>query len=363
MRVSGYRTRVVTVPVTDAAVQATMSTYVLLELQTDEGVVGVAYANRISPAHAGAFVHGLETAVEQLIGRDPLCTERIVAPPPGGGGLAASVFRRAGSWPGALPRAASTIDVALWDIKAKAAGLPVHVLLGGFRDRVPCYASWRIEPGTAEATALGESAKHLVSTGFRGMKFHVRQLDERGLLAHMRELRDAVGPDVDIMVDNYQGWDLKDSLRAVRLLAQLDPYWLEDPMPLDDYEGMAALRAACNVRICAGEQYRDLASFRRLLEHRSVDIAMVDLDLGITGFMKVAHLAEAFGVPVVSHLATEIMAPCVGAISNGLTVEYVPYAEPFLREPMQLADGQLVLSQRPGVGIEFDEAALRRLAA
>jgi L-alanine-DL-glutamate epimerase-like enolase superfamily enzyme len=363
MRISGYRTRVVTVPVTDVAVQPTMSTYVLLEVRTDEGVVGLGYANRISLAHASAFVHLLEAALEPLVGRDPLCTERIVAPPAGGGGLAATVFRRAGSWPGGQPRAASTIDVALWDIKAKAAGLPVHVLLGGFRDRVPCYASWRIEPGTTEATALGESAKHLVASGFRAMKFHVRHLDQRGLLAHMQELRDAVGPDVDIMVDNYQGWDLKDSLRTVRLLAQLDPYWLEDPMPLDDYEGMRALRAACEVRVCAGEQYRDVASFRRLLEHRSADIAMVDLDLGITGFIKVAHLAEAFGVPVVSHLATEIMAPCVGAVSNGLTVEYVPYAEPFLREPMQLADGQLVLSQRPGVGIEFDEAAVRRLAA
>ncbi len=363
MRISGYRTRVVTVPVTDVAVQPTMSTYVLLELQTSEGVVGLAYANRISPAHTRGFVQLLAAALEQLVGRDPLCIERIVSPPAGGGGLAASVFRRAGSWPGAQPRVASTIDVALWDIKAKAAGLPVHVLLGGYRDRVPCYAGWRIEPGTTEATALGDSAKHLVDHGFRAMKFHVRHLDEQGLVAHMRELRAAVGPDVDVMVDNYQGWDLKEAIRAARALAELDPYWLEDPMPLDDYDGMRALRAACDVRVCAGEQYRDLASFRRLLEHRSVDIAMVDLDLGITGFTKVAHLAEAFGVPVVSHLATEVMAPCVGAVPNGLTVEYVPYAEPFLHEPLQLEDGQLILSQRPGVGIEFDDAAVRRLAA
>ena len=363
MKISGYRTRVVRVPVTDLAVQATMSTYVLLELRTDEGIEGLAYASRISPAHTGAFVEMLETSLELLVGRDPLSVERIVSPQAGGAGLTGSVFRRGGTWPGAQARAASTIDVALWDIRAKAASMPLHVLLGGFREQVPCYASWRIEPGTAEATALGASAKHLVASGFRAMKFHVRHLDGPGLLAHLRELRDAVGPDIDIMVDNYQGWDLKESLRTARVLAQLDPYWLEDPMPLDDYQGMQALRAACDVRICAGEQYRDLASFRRLLEHRSVDIAMVDLDLGITGFVKVAHLAEAFGVPVVSHLATEVMAPCVGAVPNGLTVEYIPYAEPFLREPMQLADGQLLLSQRPGVGIEFDEAAVRRLAA
>jgi L-alanine-DL-glutamate epimerase-like enolase superfamily enzyme len=363
MRITGYRTRVVRVPITDVAVQATMSTYVLLELRTDQGIEGVAYASRISAAHTTAFVHALDISMELLVGRDPLSVERIVSPQAGGGGLAGSVFRRGGTWPGAQARVASTIDVALWDIRAKAAGMPVHVLLGGFRDQVPCYASWQIEPGTTEAAALGESAQRLVAGGFRAMKFHVRHLDGPGLLAHMQELRDAVGPDVDIMVDNYQGWDLKESLRTARVLAYLDPYWLEDPMPLEDHEGMHALRAGCDVRICAGEQYRDLASFRRLLEHRSVDIAMVDLDLGITGFLKVAHLAEAFGVPVVSHLATEIMAPCIGAVPNGLTVEYIPYAEPFLLEPMQLADGQLVLSQRPGVGIEFDEAAVRRLAA
>jgi L-alanine-DL-glutamate epimerase-like enolase superfamily enzyme len=363
MMITGYRTRVVSAPVTDLAVRATMSTFVLLELRTDAGIDGVSYASRISPRHTGAFVYTLETALEPLIEANPLAIERIVSPPPGGGGLAASVFRRAGSWPGPQPRVASTIDVALWDIRAKAADMPLHVLLGGYRDRVPAYASWGIEPGTSEAKALGESARHLVASGFRAMKFHVRQLDEPGLLAHMGELRDAVGPQVDIMVDNYQGWDLRQSVRTAKALAHLDPYWLEDPMPLDDYEGMSRLRDACELRVCAGEQYRDLASFRRLLEHRSVDIAMVDLDLGITGFMKVAHMAEAFGVPVVSHLATEIMAPCVAAVPNGLTVEYVPYAQPFLRDRMQVADGELVLSQLPGVGIEFDEAAVRELAA
>lgn len=360
MKVTGYRTWSVTVPMTDTAVVATMSTYVLLQLQTDEGVDGIAYASRITPAYVRPFIATLEGFLDTLIGRDPLAVESIVTPVVGVA-ASSSIFRKGGSWPGYQSRIASTVDVALWDIRGKVANQPVHRLLGGFRDRVPCYASWRIEPGTAEARDLGASARHLVEHGYRAMKFHVRQLDEAGLVAHIRELRDAVGPDIDIMVDNYQGWDLKQSIRTARLLAPYEPYWIEDPMPLDDYEGMRQLRDAVEARVCAGEQYRDLVSFRRLLENRSVDIAMVDLDVGITGFLKIAHLAEAFGVPVVSHLATEVMAPCVAAVPNGLTVEYIPYAQPLFREPMQLEDGELVLPMRSGLGLEFDEKALARL--
>jgi L-alanine-DL-glutamate epimerase-like enolase superfamily enzyme len=195
------------------------------------------------------------------------------------------------------------------------------------------------------------------------MKFHVRSLDEQATVSHLRELRDAVGPDIDIMVDNYQGWDLKQSIRMAGVLAPYDPYWIEDPMSLDDLEGMRQLRDAVGVRICAGEQFRDLVSFRRLFENRSVDIAMIDLDVGISGFLKIAHLAEAFGIPVVSHLSSEVMAHCVAGVSNGLIVEYIPYAQPLFCEPMVVENGQIVLSQRPGLGLDFDEAALRALAA
>lgn len=361
MKVTGYRTWAVQVPMTDQAVVATMSTYVLLQVQTDEGVDGIAYASRITPAYVRPFITTLEGFLDTLVGRDPLAIESIVTPVVGVA-ASTSIFRRGGSWPGYQARIASAVDVALWDIRGKVTGQPVHRLLGGFRDRVPCYASWRIEPGTDEARDLGASARHLLERGFRAMKFHVRHLDETGLVSHLRQLRDAVGPGIDIMVDNYQGWDLKQSIRTARLLTEYDPYWIEDPMPLDDYDGMRQLRDSVDVRICAGEQYRDLVSFRRLLENRSVDIAMVDLDVGITGFLKIAHLAEAFGVPVVSHLATEVMAPCVAAVPNGLTVEYIPYAQPLFREPMQLDGGELVLPMRPGLGLEFDEKALRELA-
>lgn len=362
MKVTGHHCSVVRVPMADVTVAAAMSTHVLVRIGTDAGIEGIAYAARITPAHTRTFVAALETFLDALTGHDPLAIEALVTP---ARGLSRgnSIFPAGGGWPGLQPRIAATVDAALWDIKGKAAGMPVHQLLGGYSDRVACYASFGIEPGTAEAADLAASARRLVAAGFTAMKFHVRHLDERGLRRHMAALREAVGPDVSVMVDSYQAWDLKQSIRMARLLEPYDPYWLEDPMPLEDYQGMRQLRDAVGVRVCAGEQYRDVASFRRLLESRSADIAMVDLDLGITGFLRVAHLAEAFGVPVVSHLATEIMASCVAAVPNGLTVEYIPWARPLFLDPPQLVAGQLVLPARPGLGLEFDEDAVRALAA
>jgi L-alanine-DL-glutamate epimerase-like enolase superfamily enzyme len=117
-----------------------------------------------------------------------------------------------------------------------------------------------------------------------------------------------------------------------------------------------------DTRICAGEVFRQIPLFRDLLINRCVDIAMIDQDLGLSGFLKVAHMAEAHGVPVVCHLATEVLAHAVAAVPNGLTVEYYPWAIPLWQEPLKLEDGMLVLTDKPGLGIDLDEAALEKYA-
>ena len=188
------------------------------------------------------------------------------------------------------------------------------------------------------------------------MKFHTLTMSQDEVVEHMRVLRETAGPDVPIMVDVNQRWNVKQAISAGRALAPYDPYWIEDPVPVDDYAGMRQIREALDTRICAGEPYRSLSPFRYLLENRSVDVAMIDLDVGLTGFMKVAHMAEAFGIPVVPHLATEVLAHAVAAVPNGLTVEYYPWAEPLWREPLQLdAEGRLVLPDKPGLGLELDD--------
>lgn len=347
MKITRYETRAVRVPYE----QAITGSHVVLRLQTDEGIEGISYVSRVGPAALKPLLAVLEAYLEQVVGADPLSQEAVYA----------RVFRRGGGLPGFEARAFSAIDVALWDIKGKAAGQPVFRLMGGYRQRVPCYASWRVEPqGNLQETAA--SARYLVDLGFKAMKFHAGGLDRQATIDHMRTLREAVGDDVDIMVDVNQRWGVKHSINMCAALAPYNPYWLEDPSPLDDYEGLRQVREAVETRICAGEVYRSIRQFRFLLERRCVDIAMVDLDVGLTGFLKVAHMAETFDVPVVTHLATELMAQVVAAVPNGLTVEYYPWAVPLFKEGPRLEDGELVLPERPGLGLELDEAALERYA-
>lgn len=360
MKIVGHDAVAVRVPIDDVAVSEAMGTYVVMRLYTDEDVEGFGYATSIAPAATPTLLAVLDGYIEALKGRNPLDIEAIVTPTARFG--SPSIFRKGAALPGYQARAARLIDTALWDVKGKIAGMPVHRLMGGFRDRVPCYASWRIEPGTTYTERLGESAKHLVDQGFRAMKFHVRTLDAEGTVRHMRTLREAVGPDIAIMVDNFQGWDLKESMRMAERLAPYDPYWIEDPMAIDDYEGMRELRRSTRTYLCAGETCRSLGEFRQLLEHRCLDIAMVDLDMGLTGFLKVAHLAEAYDMPIVSHLSTEVLAHAVAAVPNGAYVEYIPYAQPLFAEPLVVEDGNLVLPAEPGLGLELDLAAVEKFA-
>jgi L-alanine-DL-glutamate epimerase-like enolase superfamily enzyme len=345
MKINGYKTHVVQVPHEGAIT----GSHVILELDTDEGVHGLGYVSRIRPPALKPLVSALEIYLEQIVGQDPLNIEAFFG----------RIFNRGGGLPGFTERAASLIDVALWDISGKAAGRQVYQLMGGFRDRVPCYASWRIEHQDLES--LAQSARYHVDTGFKAMKFHTGPMDERGVVEHMRVLRETVGPDIDIMVDVNQRWTMKQAIAMAQALRPYNPYWIEDPMPLDDYEGLRQVRESTDTRICAGEVYRDIPHFRHLLVNRCVDVAMIDLDLGMSGFLKVAHMAEAFATPVVPHLATEIMAQGIAGVANGLTVEYYPWAVPLWKEPLRLdEDGMLVMPSKPGFGIELDEAALAK---
>jgi L-alanine-DL-glutamate epimerase-like enolase superfamily enzyme len=347
LKITGYKTTLVQVPYEEAIT----GSHVILQLQTDEGIEGLGYVSRIRPPALKPLLSALEVYLEQIDGQDPLRIEAIFG----------RVFNRGGGLPGFTERAASLIDVALWDISGKSAGRPVYKLLGGYRDRVPCYASWRIEHQDAES--LAQSARYLVDQGFRAMKFHTRGMDGEGVVGHMRTLRDTVGPGIDIMVDVNQTWTIKQAIAMAKALAPYQPYWIEDPIPLDDYEGLRQVRDSTDTLICAGEVYRTIPQFRHLLVNRAVDIAMIDLDVGMSGFLKIAHMAEAFATPVVPHLATEILAQGIAGVSNGLTVEYYPWAIPLWKEPLQLdEDGMLVLPDRPGFGLELDDAAVAKYA-
>ena len=358
MKITGFDTRIVVVPRERGPIaegpDSESATLVALRLRTDEGIEGIGYTGFAPHLMRVACKAALDALAGEAIGEDPMMAEAIGARLLWLGGYGAPA--------GLVTRAVAAIDVALWDIKGKALGQPVYKLLGGARDRVPTYASghlWR----TYDLGALSDSAHRIVERGFGALK--VRMGAERGPadeVARLRAVREAVGEDIDIMVDVNQGWNVHQAIVVGRSLEEYSPFWLEDPTHHQDLAGHARIAEALDTPIAAGEYHHGIEPFRAMLERRSVDFVMVDLMRvgGLTQWMKVAHMAQAFNLPVVSHLATEILAHAVAAAPNGLTVEHMPWAYPLFKEVPAMEDGQLVLPQRPGLGLELDEDAIAR---
>jgi L-alanine-DL-glutamate epimerase-like enolase superfamily enzyme len=357
MKITAFETRAVALPRPPGPTTPGPATFVTLKLRTDNGLEGIGYGG----FQTGLMLPALKAAVDALaalvVGRDPNDIEAIREHLLNAGG--------SGSPAGLVTRAVAAIDIALWDLKAKAAELPLYKLLGGFRDRVPTYASgelWR----NYDLEMLAETAPRLVKEGFTAMKFRLgAEPTASKELERVRVMREAVGPDVTLMIDINQAWDVNQAISIGRGLAEYDIYWLEDPTHYQDYAGLARIADALETPIAAGEYHYGIAPFRHMLEARSIDIVMVDLMRagGISGWMKVAHMAEAFNLPVVTHLAPEVLMHALAAVPNGTMAEYMPWSLGLFTELPKVENGELVLPQKPGLGLEFDEAALSKYAA
>jgi L-alanine-DL-glutamate epimerase-like enolase superfamily enzyme len=238
----------------------------------------------------------------------------------------------------------------------------VCALLGGLRDRAPTYASgalMRAHP----VDYLAKAGPRLRDLGFRQMKM---QCGSEPTLAasieRVRVMRESIGPDIDLMCDINQLWSVHHAIEAGRRIEPYQLYWLEDPVTHDDYPGLARVADALDTPIATGEYHYGIVPFRHMLEARSLDIVMIDLLRvgGITQWMKVAAMAEAFNLPVVSHLIPEVHVHLVAAAPNGLTVEYMPWSLRLFEETPRMEAGQLVVPAKPGLGLAFDQAAIKR---
>jgi L-alanine-DL-glutamate epimerase-like enolase superfamily enzyme len=327
--------------------------FVTLELGTDAGLVGVGVT-----FFGGAITRALRSAVDDLarlvVGDDPTQVEQI----------AGKLRRAAGNaGPGGIfTLALSAIDTACWDLRGKAAGQSVCRLLGGLRDRVPTYASGALmRPHPVHY--LAKAGPRLRDLGFRQMKMQCgSEPSVAASIERVRVVRDAIGPDIDLMCDINQLWSVNHAIEVGR---RIEPYhlsWLEDPVAHDDYAGLARVADALTTPIAAGEYHYGIVPFRHMLEARSIDVVMIDLVRvgGITQWMKVAGMAEAFNVPVVSHLVPEIHVHLIAAIPNGLTVEYMPWTIGLYEETPAIEQGQIVVPDKPGLGLAFDQGAITR---
>jgi L-talarate/galactarate dehydratase len=335
-----------------------LGAFLVICVRTDDGAEGLSYAGYVHPALVAPLRGVVEALLSEAVGTDIWDNRRLER------------LRDAlgnGAPGGLLQRAVSALDVALWDLRGKATGLPVWRLLGASNPDVACYASghlWR----HYTLAELEQHAGELAAMGFRAMKLRCgAEARPAAEVERLAVVRAAVGPDVDLMIDINQGWTVAQAVSIGRRLAEHDLYWLEDPTNCEDYTGHAAVAAALDTPVCAGEYLYGLAPLRELIAQRSVDILMPDCLRvgGITGFMKAAHLAEAHNLPVVSHLATEILAHAVAACPNGLSVEHMPWSFPLFEEVPMIdpATGRLQLFDRPGFGLQLDEAALDRYSA
>jgi L-alanine-DL-glutamate epimerase-like enolase superfamily enzyme len=255
----------------------------------------------------------------------------------------------------------SAIDGALWDAQGKATGLPIYRLLGGAQDRVPAYHSGGLWLSRSLPELVAE-AEGFASQGFKAMKMRLG-LGRAEDLARVRAVRQAIGPGIRLMADSNQGLNESEAIRLGRGLEEFDLTWFEEPLPAWDLEGLARVAAELDTPIASGETEYTRYGFRRMLELRSADILMPDLQRvgGVSEFQRVAHMAEAHDVPVSSHLFPETSIQMLGALSNAIFLEYMPWFQRLYREDLEFADGDALVPERPGWGFTFDEAAIARL--
>lgn len=365
MKIVSMQSRLVRLPAeeplaggpTPTALGATRD-FVTLVVRTDEGLEGIGYTF-MGWAISGALRAAVDELGALLAGQNPLAIEAIHERLRAAAGTAGPA--------GIFTLAVAAIDIALWDIKGKAAGLPVATLAGGYRTKAPVYASGALMREFPLDHCV-KAARRLVDTGYRQVKMQLAlpgRPSVRAEVERVREIRRAIGPDIDLMADVNQRWDARQALSIGSQVEEFGLYWIEDPVACDDYSGLAAVTAGLKTPVVAGEYVYGTVPFRHMLEARSVDVPMADVMRagGITGWLKIAAMAEAFNLPIVSHLYPEISVHLVCAVPNGLTIENMPWSDRLFQEVPRPAAGELAVPDRPGLGLVFDEQTCARYAA
>jgi L-rhamnonate dehydratase len=341
----------------------------LVRVETDAGITGIGEVDSNPMAAKGAiegpFSHTTACGLAQVVvGEDPFETERLWHKM-----YRANIY---GGRRGVGLHAISGIDMALWDIKGKALGLPVWKLLGGgFHSRIRCYAS-SLFGATPEQT--GDLARRYRDQGFTAVKFGWDPMgqDEKTDITLVREARKGLGDGPDLLIDAGLVWDSKTALQRARAFSEYGIYWLEEPLRPDDYDGYRKLAEATDVRIAAGEEESSRLSFIELMDRGRIDVVQVDLTRcgGFTEAMKIAALAWDRGLPIANHgFTTYINVTAalhwLNSIPNALICEFVAEEETNLRESitrqkLRAKDGYLEVPQEPGLGIDVDWDAVAK---
>lgn len=318
----------------------------LVTLATDDGLEGEGYAFCFGKDRLRVLEAMVEALRPQVIGADPFMTEATWQ----GMFRAMNFFGQAG----VVIMAMTPIDVACWDIVGKATGQPLHRLFGGHRDRVPLYASgglW-LSSGPEE---LAQEAQGFLDQGFKAMKLRLGALPLSKNIERVEAVRDAIGPDVSLMVDVNQGLSVPEAIRLGRALEPYGLVWFEEPVPTWDHHGHAEIARALDTAVASGETEYTRYGIGDMIERRSADILMPDLQRmgGYTEFRRVIGQMDAANIPFSPHIFTEHSLHLASA--GCLYVEHMPWFSALFRESIEPdADGMAAVPDHPGVGFSFD---------
>lgn len=323
---------------------------VLIDLHTEEGIVGRSY---LEPY----IVKSMRYLVPALHDLGDLLKGRTVAP--------AELYQEARKslhfvgYQGLSMIAVAGLDMAAWDALAKAADVPLCVLLGGSIGPVKSYNSnglWLMEPEVVaqEAVELREEG------GFAGLKLRLGRERVDDDVATIKAVRDSIGSDVELMVDYNQGLSIADALRRCHMIDDLGLSWIEEPIVYDNLDGYAQLTAELKTAIQIGENFYGPRDLHFALQKKACDLVMPDFMRigGVTGWMRAQAIAGAAGVPVSTHLYPEVAAQVMRVTETAHWLEWQNWADPILQKPYDLKNGWLHVPDVPGVGLEWDEGAV-----
>ena len=342
-------------PISDAKVltgrQKPMTEIAMLfvEIETADGHSGVGFSYSKRAGGPGQFAHAKEVA-SVLVGEDPSDIGKLWDKLCWAG---ASVGRS-----GLATQAIGAFDVALWDMKAKRAGLPLAKLLGSYRDSVRCYNT----SGGFLHTPLEQLLENTTESrekGIGGIKLKVGQPDCAVDIKRVESVRRHLGPDFPLMVDANQQWDRPTAQRMCRIFEQFNLVWIEEPLDCYDYEGHAALATQFDTPIATGEMLTSAAEHSELIKHRGADFVMADAPRvgGITPFLKVARQADDAGLLLAPHFSMELHVHLAAAYPREPWVEHFEWLEPLFNERLEISQGRMLVPRRPGLGVSISEQA------
>ena len=352
MKVTRVETRCVRVkldkPISSALGQLHSFGCILVFVHCDSGIVGENLIFTLNARRTRVLQSMIEEMADLVIGHDA--------------GHIASFWARA--WrdinflghKGVSVVGISGLDGALWDALGKMSNLPLYRILGGAQDRVPVYHSGGLWLSYSEKELVAE-AESFGGAGFTAMKMRLGSPEPATDVARVRAVRTAIGPKIKLMADANQGLTESQAIRLGRALEEFDLTWFEEPLPAWDLDGLARVAAALDTPIASGETEYTRYGFRRMLELRSADVLMPDLQRvgGVSEFMRVGHMAESYDIPVSSHLFPETSLQVLGALANAIYLEYMPWFSKLYNETIKFVEGQAIIPERPGWGFTFNQ--------